>query len=140
MLMVIIFILIQAQVTGFTMVQIITYIIAIINILVLIIMTGLVKPTYNKVLKHEEYHSDVVEVINKVKILHTDYINRISPQALELSKIEKDKLEKFERDIAEIKHNLNNLTNQLGPLLKKLSDEPDMTDLLKAINKLNDKL
>ena len=120
----IIIVLLQGYVLGFsTLAQLINYALLVVNGIYTLVITVFIVPTYKQ-------H----------KLNTKDYNDRNNPSAVELRTLEKTKIDKMEKDIAEIKHAQNNLTTQLTPLLKKLNDEPDLGDLLKAINKLNDKL
>jgi signal transduction histidine kinase len=119
----IIFILLQLTVAGASTIQIGNFILFIFNTLYSIIITALVIPTYKE-------H----------KLIMKDYEQRNSPQAKILADREAEVIKKYGSDIAEIKHSLNNLTNQLQVALKRKEDEPEWVDVLKAINKLNDRL
>lgn len=123
MLLIISYILMQSILTLSNFAQIINYIFLVINCIYTIVMTVFIVPTWRE-------H----------KLNTKDYNDRNSPAALRLKIIEEERIEKQSKDIADIKHTLNNLTNQLTIAIKRKEDEPDWQEFMDIVNKLNNKL
>lgn len=113
------YVLLQSSIIGFPIiVQIVNYVMLVINAVYTLIFATYIAPTYKE-------H----------KIMMKDYNDRISPAAIELAKIEKEKVNKCLEDIATIKHTLNNQQNALSGALERREDLQDLIETLQALTK-----
>lgn len=64
----------------------------------------------------------------------------LSPAALELRAIDKAKMEKLEKDVSDIKHNIININNQITSMFREMERQPDMEEVLSLLNKIKDRL
>ncbi len=122
--------LLQANLTLPIILQMIDYILLVVNAIYTLVFTVFVVPTYKE-------HKALVK----------DYNDRSAPANIELKNIDKNKvsameakLNKMETDISELNHTVKNMSNQLQVALKRKEDEPDWEDFIKIVNKLNEKL
>lgn len=131
--------ILQIGTLGIPFVQLINYVIMLFNFVVGIIITVVVIPTYLEHKQHKEQH--IKNVSNNIKIeeVYKDYSNRTSPQALELSKIERQKMDKLEKDISDIKHQLSNLINPIKLALERKDNEPDWNEIVILLKELKDR-
>ncbi len=110
-------------VTLFGLSQIITYLLMILNFVYTIFVSAFVIPAYND-------H----------KLIKMDYLNRTSPQAIELKRINDEKMVRYENDIKDILHKFNNPSQQIAPLLARMDNEPDMDELFKLMKDIKQEL
>jgi hypothetical protein len=110
--------LIQVSAVGLPVVQIINYIMLIINALYTLVFSVVIGPAYKD-------HKAVVK----------DYNDRMAPASIELTKIEIDKVNKSLEDISTIKHTLNNQQNVLTTALKEKEDLQDLIETLQELVK-----
>lgn len=123
MLLTIIYIILQTTVTVTTVAQVINYILLIVNAIYTVVVTVFIIPTWKE-------HKALVE----------DYNNRKAPSTAELRAIEKAIIEKQGKDISEIKHSINQLSNQLEVALTDKLKAPDVEEILTLISELRSDL
>jgi len=104
-------------------VQFVSYALMIFNVLYSIVIAVFIIPTYQK-----------------YKLIDADYTNRVSPAAVELQKQEKEKAAKYEKDLADIKHEFASLKQQISTCLNRMEREPDMEKLIDILNRVDKKV